>query len=339
MSYKVVRVGAPLGEELAAPERAKLARIGAELVMHPYAGEEDLIGAVRDADAIINAGGRFPASVIRALDRARVIVQGSVGYDSIDVDAATEKGVMVANLFDYCIEEVADHAMTLVLACARRLRFMERALQEGHWGRDRRAMMERIGPVERLSTQTLGIVGFGNIGRLVARRASGFGFRIVAADPYVTPEVAREHGAELLRLDELLRQADLVTLHVFLNAQTRHLISAPQLALMKPSAYLVNTCRGPIVDEPALIAALQAGRLAGAGLDVFEQEPADGGNPLLNMENVIATPHLAVYSRKALELNRTQPFDEVARVLSGQYPRGLVNRALKDRVKLQDPLA
>src|SRR5262249_13145071 len=203
----------------------------------------------------------------------------------------------------------------------------------------RRAMMARIGPVERLSTQTLGIVGFGNIGRLVARRAQGFGFRIVAADPYVRPETAREHGAELLPLDDLLRQADLVTLHVFLNAGTRRLTGAPQLALMKPSAYLVNTCRGPIVDEPALIAALRAGGLAGAGLDVFEQEPIDQQSPLLEMENVIVTPHVAVYSRRALELNRTQPFDEVARALRGQYPRGLVNRLVKERIKLQEPVA
>src|SRR5918912_2641010 len=185
--------------------------------------------------------------------------------------------------------------------------------------------------------QTLGIVGFGNIGRLVTRRTSGFGFRIVAADPFVKPEVAREHGAELVPLDQLLRQADLVTLHVFLNAQTRHMIGAPQLALMKPTAYLINTCRGPIVDEPALIAALQEGRLAGAGLDVFEQEPVDMANPLLKMENVIATPHVAVYSQTAIELNRTQPFDEVARVLSGRYPRGLVNRVLRERVQLEEP--
>jgi D-3-phosphoglycerate dehydrogenase len=339
MSYKVVRVGAPLGEDLAAPEREKLRQVDAELIMHPYVAEEDLIPAVRDADAIINAGGRFPATVIRALDKARVIVQGSVGYDQIDLDAATAKGIMVANLFDYCIEEVADHAMTLTLACARRLRFMERVVQEGLWGRDRRAMMQRIGPVERLSLQTLGIVGFGNIGKLVARRASGFGFRIVTADPYVQPDVARQHGAELLPLDELLRQADLITLHVFLNAQTRHLIGAPQLALMKRSAYLINTCRGPIVDEPALIAALRDGQIAGAGLDVFEQEPIGTENPLLKMENVIATPHVAVYSNRALELNRTQPFDEVARVLGGQYPRGLINRGLKEKIALREPVA
>lgn len=339
MTFKVVRVGAPLPEEQAAPERAKLKAVGASLVMHPFTSEADLIEAARDADALINAGGRFPATTIAQLEKARVIVQGSVGYDQIDVKAATAKGIMVANLFDYCIEEVADHAMTLTLACARRLRFMERVVHEGIWGRDRRGMMQRIGPVERLSTQTFGIIGFGNIGKLVARRAAGFGWRRVCADPYVKPEAAAELGVELLPLDELLRQADLVTLHVFLNEQTRHMISTPQLALMKPTAYLINTCRGPIVDEPALIKALQEGRLAGAGLDVFEQEPIDPENPLLKMENVIATPHVAVYSRMAIELNRTQPFDEVARVLSGQYPRGLINRNLKDTLGLKEPVA
>jgi len=205
-------------------------------------------------------------------------------------------------------------------------------VRAGDWGRDRRGMMAAIGPVERLSETTLGIVGFGNIGKLVAERARGFGWRILAADPFVKSEVAAQHGAELVPIEELLRQSDYVTLHVLLNAQTRHMIAGPQLALMKPTAYLINTCRGPVVDEAALIEALRAGRLAGAGLDVFEQEPIDPNNPLLQMDNVILTPHVAVYSRKAIELNRTQPFDEVVRVLSGRWPRGLVNRSLRERL-------
>jgi D-3-phosphoglycerate dehydrogenase / 2-oxoglutarate reductase len=336
MTYKVVRVGAPLPEEQAAPERRKLSGIGAELVMHPYEGEDDLIAAARDADAIINAGGRFPKRVIDELRQCKLIVQGSVGYDPIDLDAATAKQIPVANLFDYCIEEVATHAMTLVLACARRLVFMERVVRDGSWGRDRRGMMGRIGPVSRLSETTLGIVGFGNIGKLVAERARGFGWRMLAADPYVKPEAAKEHGVELVPIEQLLRESDYVTLHVFLNDQTRHMINAERLALMKPSAYLINTCRGPIVDEPALIDALKAGKLAGAGLDVFEKEPIDMDNPLLQMDNVIVTPHVAVYSGKAIELNRTQPFDEVVRVLSGQWPRGLVNRGLREKLSLKD---
>src|SRR5918912_2430845 len=182
--------------------------------------------------------------------------------------------------------------------------------------------------------QTLGIVGFGNIGRLVTRRTSGFGFRIVAADPYVKPEAAREHGAELLPLDELLRQADLVTLHVFLNAQTRHMISTPQLALMKPSAYLVNTCRGPIVDERALIAALQAGRLAGAGLDVFEVEPVPANSPLLGMPNVILTSHIASYSEEGDVAHQQRTVDILMQAVNGGLPerKVVVNKDLYDRL-------
>jgi D-3-phosphoglycerate dehydrogenase len=197
-------------------------------------------------------------------------------------------------------------------------------------------MWGRIGPVERLSATTLGIVGFGNIGRLVAAKSAGMGWRRIAADPFVEPAVGRELGVEIAPLEQLLREADFVTLHVFLNAQTRHMIGAPQLARMKPGAYLVNTCRGPIVDEPALIEALRRGQIAGAGLDVFETEPIQPDNPLLGMENVILTPHTAVYSRQALELNRTQPFDEVCRVLGGRWPRGLVNRGLRERLSLRD---
>jgi D-3-phosphoglycerate dehydrogenase len=336
MSLKVVRVGQPLSDELAAPERRKLSDVGAELTMHPFRDEADLVPVIRDADAIINAGGRFPASTIAALEKCRLLVQGSVGYDQIDVEAATQKGVMVANLFDYCIEEVAEHALTLTLALGRRLMFMNDVVRSGMWARDRASMWKRVGPVERLSTTTLGIVGFGNIGRLVARKAGGMGWRILAADPFVDPAVGREHGVEVLPLEQVLRESDFVTLHVFLNAKTRHMIGAPQLSLMKPTAYLINTCRGPIVDEPALVAALERKTIAGAGLDVFETEPIEPGNPLIAMENVILTPHAAVYSRQALELNRTQPFDEVCRVLSGRWPRGLVNRSLRERLDLRD---
>ena len=337
MPLKVVRVGQALPDELAAPERKKLAEVDADLVMHPYRDEADLLAVAKDADAIINAGGRFPASTIAGLEKCRVIVQGSVGYDPIDVDAATERGIVVANLFDYCIEEVAEHALALTLALARRLTFMQETVRSGLWSRgDRSGLRERIGPVERLSETTLGIVGFGNIGKLVARKAGGVGWRILAADPFVDPAAGKEHGVSIVPLEQLLRESDFVTLHVFLNAKTRHMIGREQLALMKPSAYLVNTCRGPIVDEPALIEALRAGRIAGAGLDVFETEPIEMENPLLGMENVILTPHHAVYSRQALELNRTQPFDEVCRVLSGRWPRGLVNRSLRERLNLRD---
>lgn len=334
--FKVIRIGANLSKDQADAERAKLAAAGASFEEHVYVNDDETIKIARDADAIINASGGFPARVINELEKCRLIVQSAVGYDRIDVPAATEKGIPVANLFDYCIEEVADHAMTLVLACARRLMFMERVVREGKWSYGSRDMFGRIGPVQRLSEQTLGIVGFGNIGRLVAKRSAGFGWKRIAYDPFVDPAVALELGVELVPLEDLLARADYVTLHVFLNDQTRHLINAERLKLMKPSAYLINTCRGPIVDEKALIAALQAGSIMGAGLDVFEKEPLATDSPLLEMDNVILTPHVAVYSERALELNRTLPFDEVVRVLSGKFPRGLINKTLRGRLALTD---
>jgi D-3-phosphoglycerate dehydrogenase len=244
---------------------------------------------------------------------------------------------MIANLPDYCIEEVADHAVSLVLATARRLTQMHNAVRSGLWAQGGYRTSAHIGSVERLSLQTLGIVGFGNIGRLVAKRTRGIFARLLAADPYVKPETAAQHGAELVSLEELLRQSDYVTLHVLLTNETRHLINAERLALMKPTAHLVNTCRGPIVDEEALIAALRAGQISGAGLDVFEEEPIGADHPLANLDNVIVTPHLAVYSSTAIVNWRVQPIQDAARILRGYYPRGLVNRELKKTLGLKEP--
>jgi D-3-phosphoglycerate dehydrogenase len=324
----VVRFGVPLPN----PEREQqlVAEAGGELVMIEVTSQEQAIAAMRDADVVINAGGvRFSADVFAQLRHCRAVIQSSVGYDRIDVPAATARGIMVANLPDYCIEEVSDHAVALLLASARRLFQMQRTIREGRWGGPGARTQERIGPVRRLSEGTLGIVGFGNIGRLVARKTRGIFARLITADPYVKPETATQHGATLLPLDEVLRQADYVTLHVLLTDETRHLINAERLALMKPTAYLVNTCRGPVVDEAALLAVLQAGKLAGAGLDVFEQEPIGADHPLANLDNVIVTPHQAVYSLTAMANWRIFPIEDAARVLRGERPRGLVNREIK----------
>jgi D-3-phosphoglycerate dehydrogenase / 2-oxoglutarate reductase len=332
----VVRLGSPLPQP--EPEQRLLAEVGAELVQHEVRDEASARAAIRDADVVINAGGlRFNAPVFASLTRCRAVIQNSVGYDRIDVDAATARKIMIANLPDYCIEEVSDHAVTLLLASARRIFQMQQAIRDGKWGQPGYRTMEVVGPVERLSEKTLGIVGFGNIGKLVTRKTRGIFARIITADPYVKPETAKQHGVELVSLDELLQQADYVTLHVLLTNETRHLINAERLTLMKPTAYLVNTCRGPVVDEAALADALRAGKLAGAGLDVFEEEPIGPTHPLAQMPNVIVTPHLAVYSLKAMELWRIQPFQDAARILSGHYPRGLVNRQLKATLGLKDP--
>jgi D-3-phosphoglycerate dehydrogenase / 2-oxoglutarate reductase len=323
-TVKVVRVGVPLeGDQWA----ARVAAAGGELVMVEAPGEDQAIAACRDADIIINAGTRFTARVIDALERCRLLIQSSVGYDRIDVEAATARGIMVANLPDYCIEEVAEHAITLLLASARRIPTMERLVRDGSWNQG--SAVGKIGPVQRLSTTTLGIVGFGKIGRLVARKSAGLGWRILTSDPFVTPEAAAEHGATLVSLDDLLAESNYVTIHVLLSAATRHLIGARELALMRPGAFLVNTCRGPVVDEPALIEALRSGHLAGAGLDVFEEEPLALDSPLRDLPNVILTPHTAVYSEQAMANWRREPIEEAVRVMGGRWPRGMVNRELK----------
>ena len=334
---RVVRLGVPLAD--ADRERRIIEEAGGELAMVEFQNEEEYVRAARDADVIINAGGRVPARVIQQLGRCRAIIQNSVGFDVIDVEAATERGIMVANLPDYCIEEVSDHAVTLLLAVARRIPLMQKAVREGAWQRPSSRTHQYVGPVERLSETTLGIVGFGNIGKLVNKKARNLFGRVLAADPYVSPAIATQHGVELVPLDDLLRQSDYVTLHVLLTKETRHLINAERLALMKPTAYLVNTCRGPIVDETALIAALRDGRLAGAGLDVFEEEPISPDHPLAQLDNVICTPHMAVYSRRAMAEWRIQPFYEAARILKGQWPRGLVNKELRNRFTLKEPEA
>jgi D-3-phosphoglycerate dehydrogenase len=332
----VVRLGTPLVDP--GPEQQTIADAGGELIMVEVIDEASGIAAIRDADVVVNAGGlRFGADVFSELRHCRAVIQTSVGYDRIDVPTATARGIMIVNLPDYCIEEVADHAVALVLASARRLIQMHNAVKTGLWGRADYRTSEHIGPIERLSKQTLGIVGFGNIGRLVAKRTRGLFARLLAADPYVKSETAAQHGAELVSLDDLLRQSDYVTLHVLLTNETRHLINAERLALMKPTAHLVNTCRGPIVDEEALVNALRTKQLSGAGIDVFETEPIGAEHPLANLDNVIVTPHLAVYSSTAMVNWRVYPIDDAARILRGCYPRGLVNRELKQTLNLREP--
>jgi D-3-phosphoglycerate dehydrogenase len=334
----VVRLGTPLANP--EPELRLIEAAGGELRMVDVKDQASVVEAIRNAAVIINAGAvSFNASVYDQLNGCRAVIQSSVGYDRVDVAAATARGIMIANLPDYCSEEVSDHAVTLLLASARRLFVMQQTIRDGGWGRPGSRPTSVIGRVDRLSERTLGIVGFGNIGRLVAKKARGLFARLIAADPFVKPEVAAQHGAELMPLEDLLRQADYVTLHVLLTTETRHLINAERLALMKPTAHLVNTCRGPVVDEVALVEALRSGNLGGAGIDVFEQEPISADHPLANLDNVIVTPHVAVYSAKALELWRIQPIQDAARILTGHYPRGMVNRELKKSLGLLEPEA
>jgi D-3-phosphoglycerate dehydrogenase / 2-oxoglutarate reductase len=305
-----------------------------ELVQRPLRESDGSVATeVAEADILISGGALVDEAVVSQLRNVRFLVRPYVGYDDIDVDAATRHGILFANVPDAFIEEVANHTLALILAGNRKLVQADAFVKSGRWSAGARSR-EAVVPLRRTSVLTLGLVGFGNIARLVVDRARAFGFRILAADPFVAPEVAHVMGVTMLPLDELLAESDIVSLHVFLNAQTRGLIDARRLALMKPDAYLVNTSRGPVVDEKALVEALQAGRLAGAGLDVFEVEPMAADSQLLRMPNVVLTPHIASYSVEGDIAHHQRTAEIILQVVQGRLPerKVVVNKDLYDQL-------
>jgi D-3-phosphoglycerate dehydrogenase len=310
-----------------ADERAALDAAGARLVVIKAADPASLAAGLKEADLVVNRWGAFDQNVIRQLDRCRAILQPSTGYDMIDADAATEYGVVVINLPVQCLDEVANHAIAFVLALNRKLNEGHRHARDGRW--DPRSLL----PIGPLTGETFGLLGFGNIARETGKRAQAFKMNVIAYDPFVNPARAREIDVELTSLDDLLRRSDYVSCHLPLNPQTFHLLAEPQFRSMKSTAIFVNTARGRVVDEAALIRALREGWIAAAGLDVLEQEPPDPANPLLNMENVIVTPHLAGTSNGTPPRQRRQIIEAVADFVRGQRPAGLVNATVWDEVQ------
>jgi D-3-phosphoglycerate dehydrogenase len=312
------------------PVAQELAPLNARVVASSF-DAPDFGEVAQEADAFVFSGG-FPGAELAKAPKCKIIARDGVGYDSVDLGAATTQGVWVTIIPDALVEDVADTAMMLLLAANRRLSYLDASTREGRW---REAATDLFAhPPRKLNAATLGLVGFGRIGRAVAQRARGFGMTVIVADPVATADQAASAGAELVPLDRLLGRADFVSIHVPLLESTRHLIGAPELAKMRPSAVLVNTSRGPVVDEAALIAALQEGRLRAAGLDVFEKEPVDPANPLLAMKNVVVTPHIASISDVSNVERRREAAAEVRRVLSGQEPRreAVANREMFARV-------
>jgi D-3-phosphoglycerate dehydrogenase / 2-oxoglutarate reductase len=290
--------------------------------------------AVADADVVISGGVAIDDAICRQLTRVRFLLRPYVGYDDIDVDAVTNNGILFANVPDAFIEEVANHALALILATNRKLLQMDTFVRQGRWAAgDRARLVAR--PIRRLSELTLGVLGFGNIARLVVERARPFGFQFLATDPYVSAELAEAMCVRLVSLDELLRQSDIVSVHVFLNAETRGLLDARHLASMKPEAYLINTSRGPVINEADLIDALLNGRLAGAGLDVFEQEPLPADSPLMGMDNVVLAPHLASYSEEGDARHQERIAEIALQVVGGSLPerKVVVNKNLYDQLE------
>ena len=298
---------------------------GAEVVVAPDGEEATLAGLAGDADAIMTCFARVTENVVRAAGRCRVIGRFGVGVDNIAVATATELGIAVTYVPDYCVDEVSDHVMALLHAWNRRIVLFDRAVRERGWSSQ--ALNMRM---MRLRGKTMGIVGFGRIGQAVASKAGAYGLRILASDPFVSPASAGASGATLVGLDTLLRESDFVTLHTPLTEETRNLIGSDELASMKPEAFLINAARGPLIDEDALHDALRAGTIAGAGLDVMVDNAPPMDHPLFSLNNLIVTPHVAFFSQEStLELEQ-RAAAEVVRVIRGEMPDNLVNPSVLD---------
>jgi len=332
MKYLIVQTDAPSGAPLL-DEREVLAQSGldAELVSRECHTEQEVIELAGSADAILNLGVRITRKVVEQLERCKVIARYGIGVDNLDIEAATERGIVVANVPDFCMEEVSNHALLLLLACAKKLVALDKFVRAGEWGRK----YEVMPPMAEIHGQTLGLVAFGKIPRALVPKAKALGLKVLAYDPYVEDRVIEGYGVEPLELDELLREADYVSLHPPLTSQTQGMLGEREFRLMKPTAYFINTSRGPVMDEEALVRALQEGWIAGAGLDVLEKEPPDPDNPLLAMDNVILTPHSASYSDAAFRELRRRVVEEAVRVLKGEWPQSLVNPKVKERLHLR----
>ncbi len=331
--YKVIRVDKTGGSADLTKEAEGLVGVDAELAGVDCTTEEEIIAAAGDADVIVTGGAHLTRRVLESLPKCRAIVRYGVGYDTIDVDAATDNNVIVINIpaDDWCAEEVSNQAMALLLASAKKVALLNDFTKQGRWADAKKAQA----PMAHIHGQTLGLIACGSIGRMTGEKAQAFRMKVIAYDPYMDKAVAEKSRITLMSLPEVLQQSDFISVHAPLMESTHHLLGEKEFAMMKPSAYVINTARGPVIDEKAMIKALQEKRIAGAGLDVFEQEPVDPDNPLLKMENVVVTPHSASYSDFAMALQRTIVGQEAARVLSGHWPKSVVNKGVKPKADLK----
>jgi D-3-phosphoglycerate dehydrogenase len=300
------------------PARAVLSKIGAELQLAPDPSPAAIMALAGGADALLVTYAKITAEMIQQMPQCRIISRFGIGVDNVDLAAATARGIVVTKVPDYCIDEVSDHTMALLLALVRKIPSSSARTHAGRWE------MKAVVPIHRLRGSVLGLVGFGRIPQLVAPKAKSFGMRVVAYDPFVAQDVFAGAGVENVTFADLLRASDYVSIHSPLLPETRGLFGADTFRQMKRGAYLVNTARGPIVDETALAETLDAGHLGGAALDVMTQEPPPP-SPLFGRENVIITPHTSFYSEESLVELQTKAAEEVAAVLTGRAPRNPVN--------------
>ena len=312
-------------------EMEALGTVDAEIVEIPATTEDEFIESARDCDAIIARGRVISKKIIDSLEKCKVISLGSVGADTVDVAAATARDIPVTHVPDTFIEEVADHSMMLILATFRRLRTMDAYVREGRWSEGR----PMLSHYPRLMGQTLGFISFGHVARATSVRAAPFGVRMLAYDPYIEELTITRHGVEPVGLTELLERSDILSMHAPSTAEAYHLMREEHFRQMKPTSLFINNGRGSTVEESGLIKALQEGWIAGAGLDVLEQEPPDPENPLLHMENVILTPHVASASQRMGPETRRRVGQELSLVLSGRWPRTCVNPSVLEKTNLR----
>ena len=299
------------------PAKTALARLNPTYRMSKSVDAEDIVAVAKDADAVLVTYAKLTRDVLMQLTRCKAIGRFGLGVDNIDLATAKEKGIAVNYVPDYCIREVSDHAMALLLALIRKIPLSNKLVQSGRWE------MPAVVPIRRIEGTVLGLIGFGHIPRLVAPKAQAFGIKVIAYDPFAKPDVFKAAAVEGVDLDTLLKTSDYVSVHAPLLPGTRGMLNAAAFGKMKKGAYIVNTARGPLIDELALVAALDSGQVGGAGLDVVAAEPLAKDSPLLGRDNVIVSPHTAFYSIEALDELQTKCATDVARVLSGEkavYP-------------------
>lgn len=312
-------------------ERELLNARGYELIVAGCRSDDEVVAVAGSAPAILNGTYRMGSDLFERLPALKVVIRGGTGFEKIDIDAATRAGVLVCNTIDYGADEVANHAFAMLLALNRKLLRLDAAARKGVVG----STPELMPHTGRVAGETLGLVSFGAIAKVVARRARGFDMQVIAFDPYVDAASAKELGVALVDLAELLTRSDYVSVHTPLSQDTRGMLGSSELALMKDSAYLILTSRGGVVDEAALADALRAGQIAGAGIDVWEPEPPRTDNPLLHLDNVIASMHKASYSEVSEPIRRRKRAESAADFLDGVRPYSVVNPEVLERVPLR----
>lgn len=310
-------------------EQEELEKINAKLEVCQCKSEEELIEKTKDADGLLVQYADINRHVIESLEKCKVIARYGIGVDTLDIQAATEHNICIVNVRDYCFDEVSTHAMTLALACIRKITLLNDSVKKGTWD------VKIARPIYRLVNKTFGLIGYGSIGKVVARKAQAFGFNVISYDPYISAEIMREHHVEKVELEQLIETSDVISLHLPLNENTRNVISEKELKMMKETAFLINTSRGGLINEKDLYRALTEKWITGAGLDVLEKESFDPNNELLKLDNLIITPHAAFYSEDSLNDLQRMAAKGIAQVLEGKVPTFLVNKEVLENVSLK----